>query len=186
MVASKKWRWDLVGETLALTPNHGFILNASNQHVPFKRCDMNTKAQLYANLLLYNIKLMSDTSLIPIDTTWLLYYMIKGWKINVAQVISNQIRKIFISGHSHGIKAPMTLGFPALITGLCRKEGVYIPNVATKRISSIVNVDYVLQNYVSKLAGEAAPQPQAHAPPAGSIRYNEQQACVYNWKMMEA
>ncbi|KAL5054712.1 hypothetical protein RYX36_035394 [Vicia faba] len=45
-VASKKGRLDLVGETLALTPNHGFFLNASNQPVHFKRFDMNTKEQL--------------------------------------------------------------------------------------------------------------------------------------------
>ncbi|KAL5101960.1 hypothetical protein RYX36_006287 [Vicia faba] len=166
--------------TLSLTPNHGFFLHASKQHVHFKRCDMNTKAQLYATLLLYNNKSRSHTSTIPIDTTCLLYYMIKWWKIVVAQVISNKIRIIAISGHSHGNKAPMTLGFPALTMGLCRKEGVDITNVATKRISSIVNEDYVLRLCVLMLAGEAAPQPQAHSPSAGMTRYNEQQACVYN------
>ncbi|KAL5065588.1 hypothetical protein RYX36_027325, partial [Vicia faba] len=67
-------------------------------------------------------------------------------------VIFNEIRRIAISGHSHGNKAPMTLGFSALITGLCRKAGVDIPNVATKRISSIVNDNYVLLHCVPKLA----------------------------------
>ncbi|KAL5074317.1 hypothetical protein RYX36_013301, partial [Vicia faba] len=143
-VASKKWLLDLVSETLDLTPNHVFF-NASNQPVHFKRCDMNTKAQFYATLFLYNIKTKSHTSTIPIYTARLLHYMIKWWKIDVAQVISNEIRRITISGHSHGNKAPMTLGFLALITGLCRKAGVDIPNVATKRISSIMNEDYVLR-----------------------------------------
>ncbi|KAL5074851.1 hypothetical protein RYX36_013835 [Vicia faba] len=92
-VASKKCILDLVGETLALTHNHGFFLKASNQPMHFKRGDMNTKAQLYATLLLYNIKPMSHTSTIPIYITCLLYYMIKGWQIDVAQVISNEIRK---------------------------------------------------------------------------------------------
>ncbi|KAL5071874.1 hypothetical protein RYX36_022761 [Vicia faba] len=174
MVASKKWRLDLVSETLALTPNHGFFLNASNQLVHFKRCDMNIKAQLYATLLLYNIKLRSHTSTIIIDSACLLHYMIKGWHIDVAQVISNEIRNISISGHSHGNKVPMTLGFLDLITGLCRKAGVDIPNVSTKSISSIVNDDYVLRHCVPKLEREAALQPQAHAPPAGLARYNEQ------------
>ncbi|KAL5056471.1 hypothetical protein RYX36_037153, partial [Vicia faba] len=131
-VASKKWRFDLVSETLALTHNHGLFLNGFNQ-----------------------------------------------------PVISNEIRRIAIRGHSHGNKAHVTLGFLALIMGLCRKEGVDIPNVATKLISSIVNEDYVLWYCVLKLAGEATPQPQAHAPPVGPTQYNEQQACVYNWKMME-
>ncbi|KAL5072997.1 hypothetical protein RYX36_011981 [Vicia faba] len=90
------------------------------------------------------------------------------------------------SGRSLGSKAPTTLGFPALIMGLCRKESVDIPNVATKRISSIMNDDYMLRHCVPNLAGEAAPQPQAHVPSAGPAPFNEQQACVYNWQMMEA
>ncbi|KAL5059612.1 hypothetical protein RYX36_031216 [Vicia faba] len=173
-VASKKWNLDLVGETLALTPNHGFFLNASNWLVHFKRCDMNTKEQLYATLWLYNIKPKSQTSTIHTDTSCLLYYMIKGWKIDMANVISNEILKITISGHSHGNKTTMTLRFPALITGLCRKAWVDIPNMDTKRISSVVNEDYVLRHSVPKLTGEGAPQPYAHAPSASSVRYNKQ------------
>ncbi|KAL5098808.1 hypothetical protein RYX36_003135 [Vicia faba] len=96
-------------------------------------------------------------------------------------VISNEIREIAISGYSHGNKAPMTLGFPDLITGFYRKVGVDIPNVATKRISNIVNKDYLLRHCVPKLAGEAASQTQVHAPPTGLARYNEQKSCVYNW-----
>ncbi|KAL5056224.1 hypothetical protein RYX36_036906 [Vicia faba] len=97
--------------------------------------------------------------------------MIKVCQIDMAQVISNETRRIAISGHSHGNKAHMTLGFLTLITGLCRKAGVEIPNLDTKRINSIVNEDYVLRYCVPNLAGEAAPQ--AHAPPGDPARYNE-------------
>ncbi|KAL5099848.1 hypothetical protein RYX36_004175 [Vicia faba] len=137
---------------------------------------MNIKAQLYTTLFPYNIKPRSRTSTVPIDSACLLHYMIKWLQIYVAKVISNEIRKIAISGHSHGNKAPMTLGFLALITGLCKKVGVDIPNVATKRISRILNGDYVLRHCVPKLAGEEAPQPHAHAPSTGSAQYNEQYA----------
>ncbi|KAL5100519.1 hypothetical protein RYX36_004846 [Vicia faba] len=142
-----------------LTLQRGELFSYQKRWKPvhFKTCDMNTKTQLYATLLLYNIKPRSHTSAIPIDSAYLLHCMIKWCKINVAHVISNEIRKIAISGHTHGNKAPMTLAFLALITGLCRKTGVDIPNVATKRISSIVNEDYVLRNCVPKLAGKATP-----------------------------
>ncbi|KAL5052767.1 hypothetical protein RYX36_033449, partial [Vicia faba] len=109
-----------------------------------------------------------------------------GWQIDVAQVISNEIRKIAISDHTHGNKTTMTLRFLDLITGLCRKEGVDMLDVDTKVISSVVNEDYIVQHCLSKLTGEASSQPQAHAPPAGLVQYNEQQACVYNWQMMKA
>ncbi|KAL5072813.1 hypothetical protein RYX36_011797, partial [Vicia faba] len=80
-----------------------FYANATpiEDPVHFKRCDMNTKVQLYATLLLYNIKSGSHTSTIPIYISFLLYYMIKGWRIDVARMISNKIRRIVISGHSH-------------------------------------------------------------------------------------
>ncbi|KAL5074351.1 hypothetical protein RYX36_013335 [Vicia faba] len=135
---------------------------------------MNTKAQLYVSLLLYNIKPRSHTSTISIDTISILYYMIKGLQIDVAQVISNELRKIAIIDHTHGDKTPMTLEFPGLITGLCRQAGVDILDVATKRINSVMHVYYVLRHCVPKLTGEVAPQPQAHALPAGPVEYNEQ------------
>ncbi|KAL5095778.1 hypothetical protein RYX36_000105 [Vicia faba] len=58
------------------------------------------------------------------------------------------------------------------LVGLCRKAEVNILDVATKSISSIVNEDYVLRHCVPKVTGEAAPQPQSHAPPTGPVRYN--------------
>ncbi|KAL5097300.1 hypothetical protein RYX36_001627, partial [Vicia faba] len=72
--------------------------------------------------------------------------------LNLQRVISNEIRKIAISGHSLCSKAPVTLGFSALITGMCKKVGVDIPIAATKKIISIVNDNYVLKNCVPKLA----------------------------------
>ncbi|KAL5068191.1 hypothetical protein RYX36_019078 [Vicia faba] len=173
-VASKKWRLDLVGETLSLTPNHGFVFNASNQPVNFKRGYVNTKAQLYATILLYNINPRSHTSTIPVDMACLLYYMIKGWKIYVAQLISNEIQKIAMSGLTHGNKTAMTLGFLGLITGLCRQVWADILDVATKVISSVVHEDYVVWHCVEKLTDEVAPQPHAHAPTTGLVQYYEQ------------
>ncbi|KAL5078095.1 hypothetical protein RYX36_017079 [Vicia faba] len=108
-VASKKWRLDLVGDTLAVTPNHGFFLNVSGQPVHFKRVNINIMAQLFPTLLLYNIKPRIHTSTVLIDTVFLLYFMIKGCQIDVAQIILNEIRKIASIGHTHGNKTTMTL-----------------------------------------------------------------------------
>ncbi|KAL5056069.1 hypothetical protein RYX36_036751, partial [Vicia faba] len=65
-VASKKWRLDLVNETLALTSNLGFF-------------------SMLPTSLYTSKDTRSYTSTIPIDTTFLLYYMIKGLHIYVAQ-----------------------------------------------------------------------------------------------------
>ncbi|KAL5072638.1 hypothetical protein RYX36_011622, partial [Vicia faba] len=89
--------------------------------------------------------------------------MIKGWQIDVAQVISNKIRKITINGHTHGNKTAMTLGFPGLITELCRQARHHIPDVATKVISSVMHEDYIVRHCEPNLTSEAAPQPHVHA-----------------------
>ncbi|KAL5071737.1 hypothetical protein RYX36_022624 [Vicia faba] len=96
---------------------------------------------------------------VSFDRNLVSQYLNHPLTLQMGELCSYQKRVANISGHSHGNKAPMTLGFMDLIMGLCRKADVDIPNVATKRISSIVNEDYVLQHCVPKLAGEATPQP---------------------------
>ncbi|KAL5095907.1 hypothetical protein RYX36_000234, partial [Vicia faba] len=66
-------------------------------------------------------------------------------QVDVAQVISNKIHNIAISGHTLGSKVPVTLAYPGLIIGLCIRAGVEIPMVMIKVIRSVVNDDYVLR-----------------------------------------
>ncbi|KAI5410010.1 hypothetical protein KIW84_055472 [Lathyrus oleraceus] len=54
-------------------------------------------------LLLYNIRTKSHTSSIPIDTACLLYYILDERQVDVARVISNEIRMIASSGHRLGV-----------------------------------------------------------------------------------
>ncbi|KAI5405497.1 hypothetical protein KIW84_052328 [Lathyrus oleraceus] len=53
-----------------------FYSNALPIEVKFLRKDMNVNAQVLMTLLLYNIRPMSHTSSIPVDTACLLYYIL--------------------------------------------------------------------------------------------------------------
>lgn len=63
--------------------------------------------------------------------------------MDVARVISNEIRMIASSGHRLGIRTPTTLAFPRLIMRLCRRVGVAISSVVHGIIEGVVNDCYI-------------------------------------------
>ncbi|KAL5070899.1 hypothetical protein RYX36_021786, partial [Vicia faba] len=87
------------------------------------------------------------------------------------------MRNISISGHTLGYKVSVTLTYMVLIMGICRRACVGIPMMVRKVIKSVVNDGYVEWHCMLKLDGNRAPQPQAMAPSAGPVRYNEQFVC---------
>ncbi|KAL5059908.1 hypothetical protein RYX36_031512 [Vicia faba] len=105
----------------------------------------------------------------------------KKWNyalVDVAQVILQEMHAIVFSGHPLGTKVPPTLAFLGLVMELCRLESVEIPPVLHKEIKSVVNEANVERHCMPKLEGDRAPQPEAVAPPAGLVRYNEKLACM--------
>ncbi|KAI5418820.1 hypothetical protein KIW84_043159 [Lathyrus oleraceus] len=48
----------------------------------FKKEDMTTRAQVALTLMLYNIRPYSHTSTIPVESSYLLYYLVDGMKDN--------------------------------------------------------------------------------------------------------
>lgn len=139
------WNIELVKEAL-IFPGRSYVVIALGLPVKFRRKDMNVNAQVLTTLLLYNIGPMSHTSSIPIDTYCLLYYILDKRKVNVAQVISNEIRMISSSGHRLGTRTLATLAFPRLIMGLCRRVGVAIPSVVHGTIEGVLNYLYILRH----------------------------------------
>ncbi|KAI5408747.1 hypothetical protein KIW84_054544 [Lathyrus oleraceus] len=108
---------------------------------------MTVNAQVLMTLLLYNIRTMSHTSSIPIDTTCLLYYIFNEWHVDVARVISMEIRMISSYGHRFGTRTSTTLAFPGLIMGLCGLVGVAIYLVVHGTIEGVVNDRYILRHW---------------------------------------
>ena len=131
----------------ALTyPGRDFVLNATGQPKILKRGDMNTNAQIMMTLVLHNIRPRSHTSDIPFDIACMIYYILQEREIDVARIISNEIRAIASSGHHLGTKTPATLVFPGLIMGLCTEADVSISDMVHKTIKGVVN-DFCIESH---------------------------------------
>ncbi|KAI5384980.1 hypothetical protein KIW84_071828 [Lathyrus oleraceus] len=88
-------------------------------------------------------------------------------QVDVAWVISNEIRVIASSGHRLGTKTPTTLAFPRLIMDLCMPVSVTIPLVVHGTIEGVVNDHYILNHCTPRgqLHADAptpAPPPHVH------------------------
>lgn len=83
-------------------PGSSYVVNASGLSVKFLRKDMNVNAQVLMTLLLYNTRPKSHTSFVPIDNACLLYYILDERQMDVAWVISNEIRMTSSSDHRLG------------------------------------------------------------------------------------
>ncbi|KAI5411676.1 hypothetical protein KIW84_056665 [Lathyrus oleraceus] len=57
-------------------------------------------------LVLHNIRPRSNTSLVPMDMAYLMYYILQDRQVDVARVISNDIKMIVENGHKLGIRPP--------------------------------------------------------------------------------
>lgn len=104
------------------------VTNASGIPMKFKKEDMTTRTQVALILMLYNIRPRSDTSTILVESHYLLYYLVDGKEIDVAWIISNELKAIAKSSTKPESKSNCPLAFPKLIIGLCKKAKLHIPN----------------------------------------------------------
>ncbi|KAI5395888.1 hypothetical protein KIW84_062175 [Lathyrus oleraceus] len=70
------------------------VKNVAEVPTNFKKEDMTTIAQVALTLMLYNIRPRSHTSTIPVESSYLLYYIIDGMEMDVARIIANEIKAI--------------------------------------------------------------------------------------------
>src|SRR4051812_3866601 len=182
---ARQWNMDEVAETLSFE-SRGFSLNPSGIPVKMDRGNMNQMAQLHLTLLLNNLKPKSHNSDLTLANSCLLFAMMTGIEIDIAQIISEEMREVASSGHSLGSRLAGQLPYPALIMGLCRRARVEIPDEVHMTITSKVDDSYVARFCSPRARGRCQPQPEAVAPPAGQARYNQQMACRYSWDYMDA
>src|SRR3954469_494732 len=182
--AAKTWNMQEIADLLSFE-RRGFTLNPSGYIQKMDRKNMSQMAQLYTVFLLNNVMPRSHTSDLTIDMSCLLFWIMTGGEVDVAQIISEEIRIVASSGTKRGTKPSAQLGFPSLIMALCRNAGVEFPNVASMKSTSVVDTGYVHRHCSPKLGVQQHPQPQNMAPPAGG-RYNEELACRYNWAYFDA
>lgn len=61
------------------------------------------------------------------DTVNLLYHLVKGKHVDVAQIIANELKMVVESGRQPGAKPSFPMIFPGLIMGLCITTYMVLP-----------------------------------------------------------
>ncbi|KAH1229111.1 hypothetical protein GmHk_10G028948 [Glycine max] len=120
-------------------PGRGFELNADGQPLKILRKNMTTLAQTWSVLSYSNLIPTSHTSDITLDQAKLIYGIIMKMDMNLNYLISHQIS--IIAQHDSS-----RLGFPALITTLCKARGVTSDSRSLESLSPAINLAYIKKN----------------------------------------
>jgi len=100
---------------------------------------MTTLAQTWSVLSFSNLIPTSHTSDITFDRARLIYGIIQKMDMNQGYIISAQVSLIAQHDSSR-------LGFPALITTLCKARGVISDSLTLETLGPSINVAYVKKN----------------------------------------
>ncbi|XP_028237554.1 uncharacterized protein LOC114416761 [Glycine soja] len=127
-------------EAALCIPSRGFILNAKGHPGKILRKDLTTIAQVWSVLSYSNLAPTSHTSNLTMDRARLIFGLVTQLDMNVEALISRQITSMAQSNSSR-------LGFPALITILCRSRGVASDSLVFECLSPVINLAYIRKNY---------------------------------------
>ncbi|KAL5159165.1 hypothetical protein HKD37_15G043525 [Glycine soja] len=121
-------------------PGKGFILNTKGQPWKLLRKDLTTMAQTWSVFSYSNLAPTSRTSDFNTDRARLVYGLITRMDMNIGSLISGQMTMMAQSNSSR-------LGFPALITALCRLRGVGSNAlISYENLRPVIDLAYIIRN----------------------------------------
>jgi len=126
-------------EAALCIPGRGFVLNVEGHPGKILKKDLTTLAQVWSVLSYSNLAPTSHTLDLTLDRARLIFGLVSQLDMNVGALISGQITSMAQSNSSR-------LGFPALITALCRSRGVASDSLVFKCLSPVINLAYIRKN----------------------------------------
>ena len=126
-------------EAALCIPGRGFILNAEGHPWRILRKDLTTLAQVWSFVSYSNLAPTSHTSDLIVDRARLIFGLVSRMDMNIGALISGQMTFIAQSNTSR-------LGFPTLITAICRAKGVVSDSLTFECLSPVINLAYIRKN----------------------------------------
>jgi len=126
-------------EATLCIPGQGFILNTEGHPGKILRKDLTTLAQVWSVLSYSKLAPTSYTSDLTVDRARLIFGLVSHMDMNIGALIFGHMTSIAQSNTSR-------LGFPALITTLCRARGVVSDSLTFERLSLVINLAYIRKN----------------------------------------
>ena len=115
-------------------------MNAEGHPGRILKKDLTTLAQVWSVPSYSNLAPTSHTSDLIVDRARLIFGLISHMEMNIGALISGQMTSIAQSNSSR-------LGFPTLITALCRARGVGSDSLTFERLSPDINLAYIRKNF---------------------------------------
>jgi len=162
---------------LLCIPGQDFARTAAGRRVRIMHTNMTTLTQTWMTLLLNNILPSDHNSDLPLPKCQLVYAVLTRMSVHVAQLIADAIYLFAgMPPTRHPLdpdKSSRALGFPALITGLCKSFGV--PVTPSKVIRPPITRAFIEKYCTPRQAQGGSqqapdtPSPPHQANPAGSF-----------------
>ena len=100
-LARGNWDHDMLRRKLCLS-GHSYELNRAGQPLKFSRSSLQTSACVLMCVALYNLRPISHTSSIPMETAGLIAYMLDEEQIDFGRLIANELKRVALSYTSRG------------------------------------------------------------------------------------
>jgi len=114
-------------------------LNSEGHPRKILRKDLSKLALVWSVLSYFNLAPTSHIFDLTVDRARLIFGLVSRMDMNIGELISSQMTSIAQSNTSR-------LGFPTLITTLCRARGVVSDSLTFERLSPIINLAYIRKN----------------------------------------
>src|SRR4051812_15063605 len=164
---------ELMTETIC-DRGRGPELSRQGNPTHYNRKNLNIQARGILSVILYNIRPRTHVTTIPLDVAFLITAIMTENTVDVAFILSNELRRAALSDTQHDINAKCVLPLPGLIMGLCKEAGVEIPGQGHHVINTFID-DVYIDRFCAKpyYKDQAADSPPAGpsvsaAPPQGS------------------
>ncbi|KOM57254.1 hypothetical protein LR48_Vigan11g028600 [Vigna angularis] len=145
--------YEEIEQALCITGG-SFQRNRQQQPLHIKRVHLHSLSRLWMPLVHSNISPCTHVSDVTVNRAVLLYAILTGRSVNLGKLIANEIRNCATS-----TKAP--LGYPSLITHLCKQEGVDITIPPFEHPRKPIDMGYYTQFCLDADDGAASPPPRS-------------------------
>ncbi|MCH90862.1 hypothetical protein A2U01_0011785 [Trifolium medium] len=147
VLAKKNWPIENIAKHLFIE-GRSFDCNARGHVIRVTRDNLAVPAQVILLLIVYNLKPKSHTSTATMDRVTLLWYILVGLQVDIARVISNEMKRIAESGIKNDSKP--IISYPGLIMGLCSDARAVLPAYVSETIDGPINDTYIERHCKNK------------------------------------
>ena len=129
---------------------------------------MTNPAKVMLKFILYIVKLNIHLSDCTVDVCPLIYYILKGIKVDIARTIAWELRKVTLQGKG---ESTTRLSFPGLIMGLIKDTNMILPTAVHEFIKNPINDEFITCCIMGETKkgksshASSSRQPQSQAPP---------------------